>query len=45
MTKHRPHHWIAVALVLLLSLLALRDVHGQAATTGEVAAVPLGAPS
>jgi hypothetical protein len=32
MTKHRPHHWIAVALVILLALLVLRDVHGQAAT-------------
>ncbi|MES2937434.1 MAG: hypothetical protein V4864_07110 [Pseudomonadota bacterium] len=32
MTNHRPHHWIAVALVILLALLVLRDVHGQAAT-------------
>jgi hypothetical protein len=29
MIKHRPHHWIAVAVVILLALLTLRDVHGQ----------------
>ncbi|MBA2675474.1 hypothetical protein [Ramlibacter sp.] len=33
MIKHRPHHWIAVAVVIVLALLMLRDVHGQ--TTGS----------
>lgn len=34
-TPHRPHHWIAVALVLAASLLTLSEVHGQ--STGSAA--------
>lgn len=32
---HRPHHWIAVALVLAAALLTLSEVHGQ--STGSAA--------
>jgi hypothetical protein len=34
-TRHSPHHWILVALVLAALLLALNEAHGQ--STGSAA--------
>lgn len=33
--RHRPHHWIAVAIALALLLLTLNEAHGQ--STGAAA--------